>query len=93
MTTLKSLDISWNEFGDSGMVALAPALKSMTSLETLDISFNSMGPEGIATLAPALLSLTKLTKVNIRGARPGLLGHTSMAIVQAQLPNLIVEEW
>lgn len=74
-TTLRSLDLSKNQIGPEGALALAEALEVNTSLCALDLSYNQIGEIG----AKALLS-AKTT--SLRGL---ILGHNNIHDEQGNL--------
>jgi len=47
---LKSLDLGNTTIGNTGLVALAPALRRLPALERLDLYNNPFGDEGLAAL-------------------------------------------
>ena len=63
-TTLVSLDVSMNSFGDSGAIRLATMI-NQTTIQKLDISCCNVEEDGITALASALRANTTLKKLNI----------------------------
>ena len=63
-TTLASLDVSMNSFGDSGAIRLAKMI-NQTTIQKLDISCCNVEEDGITALASALRANTTLKKLNI----------------------------
>ena len=53
-TYLQTLDLSGNNIGSDGAVALAEGLKCCANLQTLDLSYNSIGSDGAVALAEGL---------------------------------------
>lgn len=52
--TIKSLDLSWNGFGNEGVLALGEALKFNSTLLYLDLSSNRVTNEGAGMLCKGL---------------------------------------
>ena len=64
---------------DTGIFALAEALKVNCSLTFLDISYNEVGALGGVAIAEALMVNSSLTEVNLRGNDIGTQGAVAIA--------------
>ena len=89
-TRLKYLDLSTNEFGPRGVIALAAALGECTILEHLDLSANSIGDTGLKYLARSLSTHSSLQYLNISDCNVDGIGEGVMdlAEVLSQHPRL-----
>ena len=69
--TLTSLNVSWSDFGDLGMMHLSNVLTSVKcTLTSLNVSDSRLGDEGIVHLCKALTDTNcKLQSLNLRGNR------------------------
>jgi hypothetical protein len=65
-STLTSLDVSGNFFGDNGAKELAYALTDNSTLTSLDMDLNWIDDEGVKALARALAHNSTLTSLDIR---------------------------
>lgn len=63
---IDTLNVSANNLGDRGAVALAEMLKSNTTLGSLDVSSNNIDYDGITALSAALADNTTLRALYIR---------------------------
>ncbi|MGX8716419.1 MAG: hypothetical protein ACSW8C_00320 [bacterium] len=64
-STLKKLDLSYNNIGNGGLEVLANALKSNRGLETLNLQHNGIKSRGIKALMEAL-ETNKKVKIDLR---------------------------
>jgi Ran GTPase-activating protein (RanGAP) involved in mRNA processing and transport len=78
-TTLKCLDLSWNNFGDDGAVAIAKALRINKSLEILNLACNKIGNKGTEAIAGALLVNRSLRCLDLSGHHIGVDGAVAIA--------------
>ncbi|XP_031549260.1 leucine-rich repeat-containing protein 74B-like [Actinia tenebrosa] len=62
---LKSLNLSYNEIGDSGAIRLGPVLVNNQSLTFLDISWNNIRSAGAEALCRGLSRNTSLTELDL----------------------------
>ncbi len=74
-TTLRELNLWYNEIRDGGAQALAAALAAAlirnTTLTSLELQCNEVGPAGRQALAEAMLLNTTLRELDIIGILPG----------------------
>ena len=85
---MTTLNLSMNNIGDGGALAIAEMLKSNTTLESLDLSGNVIDYDGITAIAEALAENTALKVLHIRygsGSKPCTSG-----MVLAQNPAHLV---
>ena len=78
-TYLQTLDLSFNDIGLNGAVALAEGLKCCTNLQTLNLSVNSIGSDGAVALAEGLKCCTNLQTLNLSGNSIGSDGAVALA--------------
>ena len=64
-TGLEVLDLSWNNFGKRGGVALSTGFKTNSTLQELNLSHNGLSDAGAAALAGQLSANRTLTKLNL----------------------------
>ena len=78
---LAELQLSANNIGDNGAIAIADALKSGTTVLTnLGLSSNNIGPEGAKAIADALQSgMSMLTKLSLEHNNIGPEGAKAIA--------------
>ena len=77
--SLRSLNLTCNNIGLKGGVAIAEALRVNRSLTTLVLWGNKLGPEGGVALAEALKINGSLTSLNIRLNGIGVEGGKAVA--------------
>jgi V8-like Glu-specific endopeptidase/Ran GTPase-activating protein (RanGAP) involved in mRNA processing and transport len=77
-TTLVTLNLSSNEIGDSGAVALGETLKTNITLTSLDLDNNQIGVPGSIALAETLKINTTLMNLGL-GCRIGSSGAVALA--------------
>jgi Ran GTPase-activating protein (RanGAP) involved in mRNA processing and transport len=78
-TTLKTLQLRWNEFGDEGTIALAGALGVNKTLAALSLYDNEIGDAGMAALADALMRNDSLKEFSSGGNSFSSVAWTSLA--------------
>ena len=78
-TSLTTLDLSGNSFGDDGATSLSQALAANTSLTTLNLSLNFIGAEGATSLSQALAVNTSLTTLYLSHNSISNAGATSLS--------------
>lgn len=91
LTSLESLDLSWNCIDDGGVTTLRPHLAKLTSLNFLDLSGNRIGDSGAKALSTAIVHLSHLKWVILcdncigdEGAEallPALAHHECLALI------------
>ena len=64
---LTSLNISMNEIGPIGIIALCDVLKDNKKLIILDVSFNYIGNEGLVAIGKMLKTNNTLKKIDVSG--------------------------
>lgn len=64
-TKLRSLDVSWNDFGSFGMMFFTEGLKKNSSLTSLNVSQNKFGSEGAKFLIDMLSCNQSLKEVHV----------------------------
>ena len=74
---LRCLDLSWNDIGDSGAVAIAEGLRDHTRLVELDLGYSKITSEGIAALATVFRS-NHLHHLDLWGCSLGSGGTTAL---------------
>ncbi|VDI61475.1 Hypothetical predicted protein [Mytilus galloprovincialis] len=67
--TLELLDISWNQIGKQGAIALSAGLKVNTQLEILNVAMNGFGEDGGIALFEALKNQDSLEELDITANR------------------------
>jgi len=65
--SLRVLDLSYNNLGPKGCLAVAEALKANSSLTSLDLQLNNIGDEGARAIGKALLDNGSMTEINLDG--------------------------
>ncbi len=65
-SNIRTLNLSGNNIGDDGAVALAAMLERNTTLETLELNSNAIDLKGITALARALGNNTSLKVLGLR---------------------------
>jgi hypothetical protein len=80
--TLSNLDMSANQCGDVGMVAIVDALSRCTELEDLDFYGNHVGAAGFVALAEALPRWTNLERLVVY-RNPGPADALALALIKA----------
>lgn len=83
LTSLTSLNISYNCIGAHGIVAIAPCL---TRLTALNLRRNRFGKDGITAFAQQLTNLYGLTLLDLSGS---FIDNDGITILAPQLPHLI----
>ena len=91
MLRLKTLYLEYNDIGNAGLLALAPALRRLPALEELGLHSNPLGDEGLAALVAPLPpagvppqptgGLAKLEKLDLSFTQ--IAGAGSAALVAA----------
>ncbi|XP_072479271.1 leucine-rich repeat-containing protein 74A isoform X1 [Notamacropus eugenii] len=100
--TLKTLDVSWNGFGNEGAQALGEALKVNSTLAYLDISSNHLNNEGAIKLGKGLelnetLRILKMSQnpVTVEGALSLVLSvkrNPKSRLEEIDISNVLVTE-
>ena len=76
---LQHLDLSENEIGVDGAVAIAKALKNAVNLQHLDLSENNIGDDGAVAIAEGLKNAASLQRLNLKWNRIGPDGVAALA--------------
>ena len=74
---LQELDLSGNDIGMDGTVALASAFQNCCQLQTLHLSHNSIGSDGAVVLASACRNTSQLKKLNLQSNDIGPSGGSA----------------
>lgn len=86
---LRDLDLSFNNIGDTGAIALAAALPMVPRIGSLDLSDNRIGDAGTAALADALLRSPSLGWLSLHTNRIGDKGASALADVLPHAHQLL----
>ncbi|KAI9139997.1 hypothetical protein BKA69DRAFT_1039607 [Paraphysoderma sedebokerense] len=91
-SAIKTLSLEWNCIGvwDTGVKAIADALKMNTTLVELDLRNNKIGPSGVEVLALSLKHNTGLKRLDLRWNNAGLMG--GKALVDMLQWNTVITE-
>ena len=73
------MNLSHNNIGFDGAVALAGEMKCLTELDWLDLSHNNIGPDGTTALAGDMKCLTKLEWLDLSHNNIGPGGAAALA--------------
>jgi Ran GTPase-activating protein (RanGAP) involved in mRNA processing and transport len=76
--TLRTLSLSSNALGDTGMMALIPFLKHNTSLTSLNLCSNGIGPLGLCALAEMVQLNVNLQMVKVTRNNGGTVGENAL---------------
>lgn len=76
---LQCLDLSCNEVGDNGAMALAPSFAHLNGLKELYLVKHFMRPNGIISLAAGLTALTAFEHLHLSGNGAGPAGMQALA--------------
>ena len=79
LENIEVLDLSENNIGPDGGVALASALKSFTQLKQLELYDNNIGPDGVLPPATALKFCVQLEQLNLYNNNIGPEGTVALA--------------
>ena len=74
-----ALDITKNDIGEEGAIALATALKANSTLTSLNVADNNIGATGTKALAAVLKDNSTLTSLNVSLNSLGDIGATAFA--------------
>ena len=78
-STLQSLDLSFNNLGETGGQAIAEALKLNSTLQTLNLYGNKLGETGGQAIAEALKVNSTLQTLNLQDNNLGETGGQAIA--------------
>ncbi|KAG0060290.1 hypothetical protein BGZ89_012384 [Linnemannia elongata] len=76
---LIALDLSYNEIGHNGVVALSEALKINSTLNSLNLSNNKIGDYGLVVMSEAFKDNSTLTTLNLSNNLIGLSGAQALS--------------
>ncbi|CAE7855912.1 NLRC3 [Symbiodinium necroappetens] len=80
-SSVRKIDLCFNQIGDAGAQALAEAIRITASIESIDLEYNKIGDVGAQALAEATKSSSSLTWIKLGGNKIGDVGAQALAEV------------
>jgi Leucine-rich repeat (LRR) protein len=88
LTSVKELNLSYNDIGDAGIQIIASGLKNMKSMTHLDLSNNKFGDDGTREVASALKELNSMTHLDLHDNKIKKSGGLALAAALNSIPDL-----
>jgi len=80
-TSVNSVDLSYNNIGNAGAIALAELLRNNNTIQSLSLSYNNIGPLGARALADSLLLSMSLQSMSLQGNDLDDEGGVALAVM------------